>query len=172
MSNQEESKLDKAISSFKYYWRERFDLKEQIDMERGLNEELKKSHFSESEFDFSIDFPLHFSYGLQFNKDKDLQNVDFSIPLLKQINELELKLNELQTKYSFLNGEQNQDDENSSDILIKKIETIKEEIKSIDMYVNSLLDKIVSYEDEELHELRARKQHIDLQKKMNQRSYL
>lgn len=171
MEKSKEMQLDKAISAFKYIWKERFDLKEQIDMEKGLNVELQKAHFSESEFDFTIELPLCSNNNWQYNQNKEFANIDFSIPLFKQIEVLEHKLSDLQNKSSCLNNDQYQENSNDVNLLKDKIQTIKEEIKSIDMNVNNLLDKIVTFEDDELHELRTKKQHIDLQKKANQKSY-
>ncbi|KAK8897053.1 hypothetical protein M9Y10_014987 [Tritrichomonas musculus] len=173
MKNQKEQHLENEISSFKSCWKERFDLQEQISTEKSLKEELENAHFSECEYDFGVDFSTFWFENSHFQKGKrdPYFDFDFSKPLLKQVDDLQLKINEIKSKDAPLDDNLHFTEGKSNiDQLKKEIEKMKEEIKCLDLSVNNLLDKIVSFEDDELHELRTQKQHLDLLKKTSNKS--
>mgnify|MGYP001076427415 CR=1 FL=1 len=148
-----EAELQEVMNNYRSFWSKRFDISQKISMEKDLNEELKKAHFLEYEYDFTP--------NIQPNNKFDDIDVDLSVPLFKQIDMLEKQLQKRKHQLQQVARASKFGDPNT---LLNQIESEKSGIHNLENDINLLLDKMVSYEDEELHLLRAQKQHYSLQR--------
>ena len=125
--------LDEAIENFYRLWSQRDDLKRQIEMEKDLGDILNKTKYEEKKFDFN-DVIEH-----------QLENILKNGPLFHQVKRLKK------------NDEEKNEMKNQ-----QSIEEIKHENDRLENEINIVLDKIVSFNDPELHELRLKKQQLEL----------
>ncbi|KAH0791736.1 hypothetical protein GPJ56_004422 [Histomonas meleagridis] len=133
--------LEKGKELFRRLWMKRTELERQIDMERDLQTSLQSAHFKVQTLDIDEISQLQTS--------KTLENGS----LLKQIKELsEHLMNNNET--TFLSNEE----------LEIQIEELKKENDELKQEIDSLTEEILNFDDNEIHLLRAEKQHLDLLK--------
>ena len=135
--------LEKGKELFRTLWLKRTELERQIDMERDLETSLKSTQFRIQALD------------IEGTSQAQAQETLKNGPLLNQLKELSAALNLMnKDEAPFLSNE---------DILFQ-IEELKKENEKLKQEINNLTEQILNFDDNEIHALRAQKQHLDLLK--------
>ena len=132
--------VEQGKELFRSLWMKVIELERQIEMEKDLNIALKSNKQTFSE--------INIDKKLCEQKEKSIKEGG----LLGQVKKY----------YSIIkNYEQNLMDSDENE---QKLNNILKENEKLEIEVNELVDKVVNFDDEEIHSLRAQKQHIELTK--------
>jgi cell division protein FtsB len=140
--------LNQAKEKFRTLWMRRAELEQQLDLEKDLREILSTESFSCQ----TRNFP-----EITQNQIKELiKNPDDS--LLNQIETLSRIARELERKAGISGSESIE----SKESLQHEIDQLRVEIRELGAEIDDLVSQISGFDDEEIHLLRAERQHIEL----------
>jgi hypothetical protein len=141
------SALDEAKERFRTLWMQRAELEQQLDLERDLRYILSAESFTCQ----TRNFGAIFQNQMQELTDK------FREPLLQQMESLSRTARELED--ACVPGRKSLETPES---VQHEIDQLRTENRELGVEIEDLLTQISGFDDEEIHLLRAERQHIEL----------
>jgi hypothetical protein len=140
--------LDEAKEMFRNLWMQRTELEQQLDLERDLRAILSTESFSCQARDFQAIIENQLNQLTKNHRE----------PLLEQIESLARTVRELEQSSLSAGKEPFKTPESTR----LEIGHLRAEIADLGMEIEELLSQISGFDDEEIHLLRAERQHIEL----------
>lgn len=144
------SELEDLKEHFKLLYMQLAEFDAQVELEQDLHSSLEKSSLICEKTDF--------------DQILDQQTARFveEGPIIQQINQYLALIKESKTELNRLTLDCNIITSATAEEIQKEIDFITLHNMDLEMEIDNLLDKLVNFDDEELHELRAEKQRLEL----------